>query len=66
MEIAAEQGTEAQRTAGSARLRRLARNQPRFAESVGRLAEILATAGRWLRPSNTRISARRKGSRSPA
>ena len=45
MEIAAEQGTEAQRAAGSARLRRLARNQPRHAKSVGRLAEILATAG---------------------
>ena len=43
IEIAAAQGTEAQRAAGSARLRRLARNQPRCAESAGRLAEILAS-----------------------
>ena len=42
MDIAAEQGTDAQRTAGSARLRRLARKQPSHAESLGRLAEILA------------------------
>jgi Tetratricopeptide repeat len=42
MEIAAEQGTDAQRAAGSARLRRLARKQPSHAESLNRLAEILA------------------------
>ena len=60
MEIAAEQGTDAQRAAGSARLRRLARKQPSHAQSLGRLAEILAAG-----PASSREPGHRRHSDGP-